>query len=251
MSRSLIITAAGTSSRFSSSVGYEVLKCVYCEAPRDKTILGDLLDMSQGLYDSVIVVGGYRYSDIEAFLEARNDLTTRLVMNEHYRDWGSNYSLFLGLVEALRSVYCEEIVFAEGDLVVDRNSFERIALSQTNVVSYTSESIQAEKSVAFYQSLKGEIKYIYDTQHRSLAIDEPFTMIANSAQVWKFIRVERLREILSLQTEADFKDTNLNLVQRYFQTLSSAEYELIGFNKWYNCNTIDDYRRAFDVTTKS
>ena len=32
-------------------------------------------------------------------------------------------------------------------------------------------------------------------------------------------------------------------VEKYFTTLRRDEYELITFNNWINCNTIDDYNR--------
>jgi CTP:phosphocholine cytidylyltransferase-like protein len=58
MKRTLIITVAGISSRFSKSIGCEVLKCLYKENP-SPSILEILLSYAKDYFDKIIIVGGY------------------------------------------------------------------------------------------------------------------------------------------------------------------------------------------------
>lgn len=244
MQKILIITVAGTSTRFSRSIGYEVLKCIYSETSK-KSILEILLDYSKGIFDKVIIVGGYKYEELEKYVEEKKAFQNiQIVYNDHYSDYGSNYSLYLGLIEALK--LNGEIVFAEGDLIVDRGSFEKIYQNERSVISSNNESIRADKSVAFYQSLEGDIKYIYDTNHQQLYIPEEFTTIANSGQIWKFTDNERLCYLINKQTIDDYKDTNLNIIQKYFQQTTPIQYDIVNIKQWYNCNTVEDYQEAIN-----
>lgn len=245
MKNILIVTVAGTSSRFSKSVGRETLKCIYNEEGHTKTILGELLDASKEFFDSIIIVGGFQFILLTEFIEARNDDKLHLVMNEHFHDFGSNYSLYLGLLKAFENEDCGAVVFSEGDLILDSESFMKICLNSHDVITANNEIIVANKSVAFYQNIRGEIKYIYDQGHTSLSIGEPFTLLANSGQVWKFTHIENLRKIVQRQTESDFLDSNLNIIEKYFGTGQTDQLEILSFKKWHNCNTVEDYRRGF------
>lgn len=245
MSRTLVITAAGMSSRFSASLGHEVLKCIYADPGRHESILGEMLDQSADMYSAVVIVGGHRYMELDAFVKQARRPNITLVFNSHFSDYGSNYSLYLGLQKALERASCDEIVFAEGDLVLDAPSFRKVSLSGLSVLTENRHPIEASRSVAFYRNPRGSITYVYDPSHESLAISEPFTLIGNSGQVWKFHRLDKLKGILEEQTESDFMDSNLNIVQSYLQTLAPDEYEILSFARWHNCNTIEDYRSAF------
>jgi choline kinase len=248
MKNILIITVAGASSRFGKSLGYDMLKCIYREANKP-SILELLLNYTDNFFDEIIIVGGYKFEELQKFVTTHfNKNSISLLYNEHYVDFGSNYSLYLGIEEALKRNDCK-IVFAEGDLVVDRKSFELVCQSEHSVITMTNELICADKSVAFYQTIDGKIKYIYDTAHKQLSIPEPFSLIANSGQIWKFTDSGILRNIMQLQNRDDYKDTNLNIIQKYFQQLSFSQYSIIMLTQWYNCNTVEDYQSALKTVS--
>jgi len=244
--RTLVVAAAGTSTRFGATVGFEVLKSIYQHEPTAPTILGTLLDRAGPLCDRIVVVGGYRMADLEAFLARRSGSSLQLVYNPRFHDWGSHYSMQLGLQAALAEADCREVLFAEGDLVVDEASLQRVAEFPGSVITSTAEPILASQSVAFYQAVDGRIRFIFDPAHKVLSVPEPFIRIANSGQVWKFHDVRRLAELLAIQSERDFRGTNLPLVEAYFQALDPGGFGVVGFARWHNCNTLEDYRRAFD-----
>jgi choline kinase len=250
MKNILIITVAGTSSRFSKSLGYNVLKCIY-EEPGKKSILEMLLDHSNSFFDRIIIVGGYKFEELQKYLNHRFDKrTVSLLYNDHYEDYGSNYSLYVGIREALKEKDCK-IVFAEGDLIVDTDSFKQVCQSDHSVITSTRELIRADRSVVFYQTIEGMIKYVYDTTHSALTIPEPFSLIANSGQIWKFTESNILEKIIQSQTIEDYKDTNLNIIQKYFQQLPFSHVSILELSKWYNCNTVEDYRKALkDILNK-
>ena len=237
--RILIVTVAGLSSRFSRSVGYTCLKCLYRGGDRAETLLHRMTHMFG--FDRYIIVGGYRYEELADALEhGYEDIRERvsLVRNHLYEETGSGYSLYLGLREALRW-YCSEIVFAEGDLLVDRKGFARVCEAPGDVVTVNRDVIQADKSVALYFDRENRIHYIYDVGHNCLEIKEPFRSIYNSGQIWKFGNIALLRKSMEALGEEGQRGTNLSLIQAYF---SSSEYfEIIIFDKWVNCNTVQDY----------
>ncbi len=247
--KALIITVAGMSSRFSESVGYPCLKCLYNEEGPEESLLYRLLHM-RGDFDFYVIVGGFRYKELEAaIIEYFRDFGDRilLVENVHYTDYGSGYSLYLGL-EKIKEMDVTEIVFAEGDLYVDEGSFRKLCDCPENAITCSREPILAEKSVAFYFDMACGIHYIYDTTHGALEIREPFLGIFNSGQVWKFADMGRLWAVMGAISEREWQGTNLVLIQRYFGTLSQCDYNMIVFKKWVNCNTVADYRSRKDRT---
>jgi choline kinase len=251
MKNTLIITVAGTSSRFTQSLKRETLKCIYSESPYNKTILEVLLGYAEKMFDRIIIVGGYKFEDLSQYVTTYfGTENISLIYNDHFTDYGSNYSLYLGIAEALKDDDCN-IMFVEGDLILDRQSFEMVYASKNCVVTSNSEPIHADKSVVFYQTKHDAIKYIYDIKHKELQIPEPFIFIANSGQIWKFTQPGILKLIIESQDLDDFTDTNLNIIQKYFVQLNNTEYNIINIKQWYNCNTIEDYRRAFQNMERS
>lgn len=240
----MIITVAGLASRFSESIGHSCLKCLYYENDIKESLLYHMLSQNRDI-DKYVIVGGFKFEDLKAsihqyFGEFSNKII--LVKNENYKEYGSGYSLYLGL-EAIKDLDYEALVFAEGDLWVDDDSFKRIWKSQRNVITSNSEAILASKSVAFYYDRQYHIHYIFDTGHSLLEITEPFQGIYNSGQIWKFSERERVLDAVSRLTQDEWKQTNLNFIQQYFGGLNQAEYEIINLQKWVNCNTIDDYKK--------
>lgn len=241
----LIITVAGMSGRFSQSLGYPCLKCLYHENSMKDSLLYRML-CQDGEFDCYVIVGGFMYEELEAavreeFKEFGDKIL--LVKNDHYADYGSGYSLYLAL-DKIKDMDFDEAVFAEGDLYVDRDSFRKVFNSPGNVITCSREPILADKAVAFYFDRNYKIHYIYDTAHSALEIGEPFLGIFNSGQVWKFANPKRLREITVSAGERELKGTNLELIQRYFGDLHKDEYNIVTFETWINCNTVSDYKKT-------
>lgn len=241
----LIITVAGSSTRFSKSIGKDVIKCIYNEGEFSKSLLYRMIHQPVQ-FDKYIIVGGYKYSELREkveseFVELKDKID--LVYNEQFADYGSGYSLFCGLKRAMEYPF-DEIVFAEGDLFVDEFTFVKIVESNKSVVTSNMDPILANKAVAFYYNERGEIKYIYDTGHSALKIDEPFVAIYNSGQIWKFANSVIIRKVFSELSSIEWQGTNLVMVEKYFRCLKSDEYENVQFRKWVNCNTIEDFKCA-------
>jgi CTP:molybdopterin cytidylyltransferase MocA len=240
-----VITAAGLSTRFSKELGREALKCIYSEEASEQSILHRLVTQGQRLkLDPIIVVGGHRLDELRDFLSTHLPLDeVHLVENPLYRR-GALYSLHLGLRKALQDAAVSEVVFAEGDLMVDSLSFERVVRSQRDVSTTCPEPITARRSVALYINTAGRMRYVYDSSHESLQIPEPFRAVYNSGQVWKFRNLPLLRSISDRVTPDRFDETNLGLIQEYFDGVTEDQVEIVPFSIWHNCNTPSDYRRA-------
>ncbi len=242
--RALIITVAGMSKRFSSSIGKECVKCIYHEKDISESLLWRILHQPVE-FDCYILVGGYRFEELKKVInDSFSDFSDRLVLlcNEQYEKYGSGYSLYVGLEYAVRQNF-DEIVFAEGDLFVDTGSFVKLCSCETDAISCNSEAITADKAVAFYFDLQNRIHYIYDTGHSALFIGEPFLSIHNSGQIWKFADSGRIKETFAELGETDWQGTNLVFIERYFSKLRREDFSIVRFEKWINCNTISDFER--------
>ena len=242
--RSLLITAAGTSSRFSQSLGKVCLKCIYYPENIKESLLYHMLWQDRE-FDKYIIVGGFMFAQLKETVEREfSDLREKIILvnNVKYAEYGSGYSLYKGLEEILKMDF-DELVFAEGDLFVDKVSFRKVVEAPKDVITSNTDPILAEKAVAFYYDGKNCIHYIYDTCHSMLEIKEPFRAIYNSGQIWKFTQPDLMRRICGDMQERDWQGTNLVFIQKYFQELGSHEYDIIQFKKWINCNTISDYEK--------
>ena len=241
----LVITVAGSSTRFSKSIGKDCLKCIYTEGGMEDSILYRLLSINKG-YDRYVIVGGHRYEDLLSAIEQSfREFRDRIIMvrNERYAEYGSGYSLYLGLKKAME-YDPDEITFAEGDLALAEKDMDRVFFSKNDVITYNQRPIRSDESVVFYFDSEDRPKYVYDTNHKLLRIDEPFRSIYNSGQVWKFTDMSILKGIIDGMDENGWKDTNLIFINNYFSALSHDEMELVPLTKWVNCNTVSDYRRS-------
>lgn len=240
--RYLIITVAGTASRFNKDTEKETLKCLYYQDSPQYSLLCQLIK-NCGKYDRYVIVGGYLYTQLEQFIiENLSDIHDKidLVYNSHFQDYGSGYSLYKG-IDAITA--CEgDVTFVEGDLFFTKENFFQVYNSFKNVLAINREPIYSNKAVALYISEKNIPKYLYDTDHMTLYINESFKAIFNSAQIWRFISLARLRTVLSSLSEKQLQGTNLEIIQTYFGTLDPDEYETVLFDEWYNCNTVADYK---------
>lgn len=252
--RVLLITVAGMSRRFSESMGRKCLKCIYYENSPEETLLYRMVCRDRE-FDRYIIVGGYLFAELRDFVSRYlKEFEDRIVLleNEFYQEYGSGYSLYLGLREAIR-LDADEVVFAEGDLYVDEVGFQKVCAAENNVITINRESILAEKAVAFYYDVNQKIHYIYDTTHNILEIKEPFAGIFNSGQIWKFSDGRHMRESFDAVGQEEWQGTNLVYIQKYFGDLDSSHYDFVIFNTWINCNTISDFRKiegdgADDIT---
>lgn len=245
MKKAAIITVAGSSTRFRESINKDCLKCIYFENNYKDSLLYKLVSLCK-TYDSIVIVGGYKFEDLKDFInQYLKEFTDKLitVKNDHYADYGSGYSLYLGVKEC-QKINAAEILFTEGDLFLDKASFDKIINCSKSAVTMNHDPIEAKKAVAFYINEKETIKYIYDTAHSSLFIDEPFLGIYNSGQVWKFTDAAKLFNITDTLNQKELEGTNLVIVQKYFEQLNQSEYEVIGFEQWINCNTVVDYKKS-------
>ena len=240
--KSVIITLAGMSSRFSRSVGRECHKSFYREVPEDDCLLDWQLDLTKRYgFEQIVLVGGYKYDELEKLVQKNHaDLPVKLVPNDHYADLGSCYSLCLG-VEAVDED-AVSVVFLEGDLLFDSQTFDELAALNDDAITATRSIVDAKTSVAFFTTVAGRLRYVYDTRHESLKVDEPFTRIGNSGQVWQFADVAKLKASVRGLSKDDWKGTNLVPILKYFEGVDARTVRVCQFNAWFNCNTIADYR---------
>ena len=236
----LIITVAGTATRFNRDTDEDTLECLYYTDNPQYSLLIQLMK-NCGTYDKYIIVGGNLYERLEKFV--KEELSSygdkvKLVYNEHFKDYGSGYSLYKG-IEAIKER--GDVTFVEGDLFFNASAFQQVYNSLKNVITINREPIYSNKAVALYINADGKPRYLYDTNHQTLMVPEPFKAIFNSAQMWKFVSTENLLKAVDNLSEAQLQGTNLEIIQAYFGDMNDDEYDVVAFNDWYNCNTVADY----------
>ena len=242
--KAAIITVAGLSSRFNEGIPdkNKRLKAIYYEEDETETLLYHLL-VKCSFADKIILVGGYKIDLLKEYcgaldLEFNSRIT--IVENNHYEDMGSGYSLYLGLEEAFKSDL-DEILFVEGDLDIDEESFNKVVYSKNSVLSFNYEPIYANRAVVLYKDDKDQYRYAFNSSHGMLSIGSPFSCILNSGQTWKFTAVAKLKSA-NKKFYLETKDgTNLQIIQNYLD--GGVHVELIGLNRWTNCNTKEDYKK--------
>ncbi|MBQ8945536.1 MAG: hypothetical protein IJ058_01870 [Lachnospiraceae bacterium] len=245
-----VITIAGVSSRFNEGVPEEEKrhKIIYYEGNREDTLLYHLLEKC-GSFDHIVLVGGNRYDEVQDYCDKLpGDMKTRieLVYNEHYADLASGYSLYVGLkaiFETYENDSIEEILFVEGDLDIDRDSFDTVVSCKSDVLTYNYEPIYSNKAVVLYRDGTGSYRYAFNSSHGLLRIDEPFSMILNSGQMWKFTDIEKLKVANDIFYSDNKSGTNLCIIQEYIDQQRDDDPRIIGLKRWTNCNTREDYRR--------
>lgn len=239
-----ITTVAGVASRFNRDLNTPTPKCIFYKQDPKATLLYGLLDRARDC-DRLIAVGGYQYEALKAYAETH--LTEfadklELVYNPHYADYGSGYSLYLGL-EAAKRYHPETILFSEGDLYYPAAALQQVLAAEGDVFTVSTAPIEADKSVVVYQNEQGYYRYLFDTGHRSLCIPEPFLAVYNSAQVWKFHNPEKVYAIVSQLNQQQLAGTNLEIIGRYFGDIPPGQVTIVTMNPWLNCNTVADYDR--------
>lgn len=236
------------SSRFSQSVGEPTLKAIYHEGDPSKTIINRLLASMADSFDVIFLVSGYKADEMHDYLvrHVESSLLEKIVeiRNPHFEDRGSGWSLYLAL-EQLVDRNVDYVLFSEGDLVLDEQTLGRLCECEEDVITVSPDPVEASKSVALYLDLDQHPHYLYDTSHGALRVDEPFTAIYSSGQVWGFADVPKLLELTRSLSEEQHSGTNLVVVNGYFETCQAGALKVEKFSTWINCNTVHDYRRAF------
>lgn len=244
----VIISVAGISSRFNEGIPEKdkCLKAIYYEKERTDTLLYHLLEKCI-FADRIVLVGGYRYDDLKRYCDGLPDSMKEklvLVYNEHYADLASGYSLCIGLKKIFdKSEGVKTVLFVEGDLDIDRDSFGKVIDAECNVLTYNLEPIYAKKAVVLYRNGDARFRYAFNSSHGLLKIDEAFDFILNSGQVWKFADIEKLKMANEKFYKTEKDGTNLRIIQNYIDLCDPKSFELISFSRWINCNTREDYRR--------
>ncbi len=243
-----IITVAGVSSRFNKGIPErdQVLKCIYWQDNPQNTLIYQLIS-KVSLYDKIIVVGGFKFNDLTTYISENipQGLKEKISLhyNNHYDDLSSGYSLYLGIKEALNSYnIIDEILFVEGDLDIDDESFFKVVNSQKNVLTYNRQPIYSNKAVVVYQNENDDYKYLFNSNHGLLNFTEPFKAVFNSGQTWKFQDIGLLKVANENFKENLIEDTNLAIIQKYFDLVDNDKIEVIELAHWVNCNTRDDYK---------
>ena len=178
--RAFITTAAGQSTRFNQGCADPVLKCLYHTEKTPECILYRLLRQAvEAGFDRLIVVGGYRYQDLQHAVEEYHNPFIKLVYNPRWQDCGSMYSLYYGVLAAEGAT---ELLFCEGDIITDRDSFRQLASAQKDSFAIAREPIFADRSVAAYQGSDDRLHYLFDANHGALTFPPNVKAVFHSAQ---------------------------------------------------------------------
>jgi len=243
----VIIAAAGISSRFNEGIPKEQErnKIIFYEEDWRDTLLFHLLQKSMSV-DWFIIVGGNQFNELKKYCELLPIEYRRkifLVFNEYYAEFSSGYSLYLGIKEAFEKIKnIKEILFIEGDLDVDEISLKNVINTNGNILTYCKEPIFSKKSVVLYKNDKGNYRYVFNSEHGFLKINDFFSEIYNSGQIWKFSEINKLKFASEKFYEENCSGTNLGIIQNYIELCSEDSFTLIGFLRWINCNTRKDYK---------
>lgn len=248
--KALIVTVAGTATRFNRDTDKETLKCLYYETSPCYSLLYQILDKAREI-DQIIIVGGYLYDKLITFTEKylkefQNQI--RLVYNPYYKEYGSGYSLIKGIEQLPDNV--DEIIFVEGDLFFDTTSFSIVKTSSNDVITVNREFITSQKAVALYIDETNVVHYVYDTNHSLLSIPVPIKAIYNSGQIWKFISIDKLQSVIRALSQKQVRGTNLEIIQGYFGNMFINDINIIPINIWFNCNTVADYKNVYSHILK-
>lgn len=246
-----IVTLAGVSNRFNEGMleCEHILKGIYTTGGYRQTLLYSILKKCEGI-DKVVIVGGYQYQKLVEYIDiCRNDFLFQieLVFNPEYKKYGTGYTLKLGLEKCVAEENCTEIILIEGDLYFDAESFQEVVCSTKNVATYNLKSIDARKAVIAYVNEEYKLNYVYSTEHNAIIISEKIWEIYNSGQIWKFVNMECIKQLLVENTLDLWCSTNLKFIEQYFSKVSRNEREMLVLKDWENCNTREDYENCMHL----
>lgn len=249
-----IITAAGCSTRFSKSIGFEYHKSLTPVAGLDgKSLLKWQIEtlIDNGV-ERVFAVGGYMFN---IFVSQINDLEPKYkekvsaIFNSEYFVTGSYLSMFLGfdrMYQLIKQNAIPEptsIICVEGDVYASNlGEFVTKPFAHSNTIRPTTNGksvLRADRDVIGVIDDYGLLSWKYSTKHSEFTnIPSSIKMIFNSGQIWeicvKFIDWGNAHKQLDQQSYKN--DTNLTFID-YFSNVPDTPFELKG---WVNANTIED-----------
>ena len=106
---------------------------------------------------------------------------------------------------------------------VKRMDFED-ALAE-DMVDFIEDWVKDEfiENVAAYQNENDEYHYLFNSDHGLLSLEESFKAIFNSGQTWKFNDMKLLKIANDNFYENIVEDTNLGIIQKYFDLIENKE----------------------------
>ena len=252
-----IITAAGCSTRFSRSIGFECHKSLTPVDGLDgKSLLKWQIEtlIDNGV-EQVFAVGGYMFTK---FILQINDLEQKYkdkvekVFNSEYFITGSYLSMFLGFDRMYQLIKQDgipeptSIICVEGDVYAS-NLAEFVAkpfdYDNCTIRPTTNGKsvLRADRDVIGVIDDCGRLSWKYSTKHSEFTnIPSSIKMIFNSGQIWeictKFLDWRKVHEQLNQQSYKN--TTNLTFID-YFSDKPDTPFEL---KDWVNANTVDDLR---------
>lgn len=150
------------------------------------------------------------------------------------------FSLYYGVLAAEGAT---ELLFCEGDIITDRDSFRQLASAQKDSFAIAREPIFADRSVAAYQGSDDRLHYLFDANHGALTFPPNVKAVFHSAQAWKIDDGEAFIRLNAQLTETERRGTNLVLIERYFRRQPMEKLNPITLEHWINCNTREDFAR--------
>jgi NDP-sugar pyrophosphorylase family protein len=247
----LIITIAGTARRFNQDLEEKVVKSIYYRNTFENSLLYQLC-LKAFACDKIIIVGGYKIEQVSEYINTYMSCFSEkieLIYNSCFESHGSGYSFFLG-IKAAQKYNPDELIFTEGDLYFADLSFQKVLSAKYDVITINTIPVEVEKAVILYKNLNNHIKYIYDIDHKSLVIREPFAAIYNSAQVWKFLNLDWLYSCVKDLSYEQITGTNLEIINSYFSQIPTENISFIVMDDWINCNTLHDYDNVINKLNK-
>lgn len=252
-----IITAAGCSTRFSKSIGFECHKSL---TPVDglggKSLLKWQIEtlIDNGV-ERVFAVGGYMFNIFNSQinnLEQKYKGKVEKVFNSEYLTTGSYLSMFLGfdrMYQLIKSGSIPEptsIICVEGDVYA--SNLGEFAAMPFDYGNYTirpttngKSVLRADRDVIGVIDDCGLLSWKYSTKHSEFTnVPASIKMVFNSGQIWeicmKFLDWRKVHKQLDQQSYKN--DTNLMFID-YFSDEPDTPFEL---KDWVNANTVNDIR---------
>ena len=99
-----------------------------------------------------------------------------------------------------------------------------------------------------YKDERNQYHYAFNCSHGLLSISSAFSCILNSGQTWKFTEMEALYRANKRFCEETKNETNLRIIQNYLD--NGVDVDLLGFERWTNCNTREDYNKILSYWEK-
>ena len=251
-----IITAAGCSTRFSKSIGFECHKSLMPVGGLNcKSLLEwQIKTLIDNGVDQVFAVGGYMWKIFNSQinkLELKYKEKVRAVFNSEYLTTGSYMSMFLGfdkmyhLIKSDTILEPTSIICVEGDVYAS-NFAEFVAkpFDYNYSIRPTTNGksvLRADRDVIGIIDDHGFLSWKYSTKHSEFTnIPSSIKILFNSGQIWEIcLKGFNLRKIHERLDQQSYKnDTNLTFID-YFSDKPDTPFELKG---WVNANTVDEIK---------